>query len=188
MKNAVNSLRNAGGFSMRRIVTVDGPAGSEVLIDLPPSANFGGLFEAWREVLTGQLDPCDRADLGPGAVRLVPPGNGFTARWFTVEPRQADAADDGTTTAIARGFGKLGAADCHLPRSVDPAMHRTKSTDIVCLLSGSASLILENGEVLLTPGCVVLQRGTAHAWRAHGGDALFFAVLIDRAIAIDYRV
>jgi hypothetical protein len=27
---------------------------------------------------------------------------------------------------------------------------------------------------------VVIQRGTNHAWTAHGGPALFLAVLIDR--------
>jgi hypothetical protein len=32
---------------------------------------------------------------------------------------------------------------------------------------------------------MVIQRGTAHAWRAHGEVATFFAVLIDRAIAIN---
>jgi hypothetical protein len=29
----------------------------------------------------------------------------------------------------------------------------------------------------------VIQRGTAHAWEAHGGPALFLAVLIDRQLA-----
>jgi hypothetical protein len=30
---------------------------------------------------------------------------------------------------------------------------------------------------------VVIQRGTNHAWEAHGGPALFLAVLIDRPLA-----
>ena len=29
---------------------------------------------------------------------------------------------------------------------------------------------------------VLIQRGTNHAWAAHGGPALFLAVLIDRAL------
>jgi hypothetical protein len=36
------------------------------------------------------------------------------------------------------------------------------------------------GETRLRPGNVVIQRGTNHAWNAHGGPALFLAVLIDR--------
>jgi hypothetical protein len=35
----------------------------------------------------------------------------------------------------------------------------------------------------LRPGNVVIQRGTNHAWQAHGGPALFLAVLIDRELA-----
>ncbi|MEY4269031.1 MAG: hypothetical protein RLZZ58_247, partial [Pseudomonadota bacterium] len=44
-------------------------------------------------------------------------------------------------------------------------------------------LILENETRHLKPGQVVIQRGTNHAWEAHGGPALLLAVLIDRPIA-----
>jgi naringenin degradation protein FdeH len=46
-------------------------------------------------------------------------------------------------------------------------------------------LILEEGETRLKPGQVVIQRGTNHAWQAHGGPALFLAVLIDRELKRD---
>jgi hypothetical protein len=35
----------------------------------------------------------------------------------------------------------------------------------------------------LKPGQIVIQRGTSHGWTAHGGPALFLAVLIDRQMA-----
>ena len=38
-------------------------------------------------------------------------------------------------------------------------------------------------EIRLKPGNVVIQRGTNHAWHAHGGPASFLAVLIDRSAA-----
>ena len=60
-------------------------------------------------------------------------------------------------------------------------MHETPTLDIVCLLQGDVSLILEAGETRLKPGQVVIQRGTNHAWQAHGGPALLLAVLIDRS-------
>ncbi len=60
-------------------------------------------------------------------------------------------------------------------------MHKTETLDIVCLIQGEASLILDNEERRLKPGAIVIQRGTSHAWTAHGGAALFLAVLIDRA-------
>jgi len=33
----------------------------------------------------------------------------------------------------------------------------------------------------------VIQRGTHHAWTAHGGPALFLAVLIDRPLRHDKK-
>ena len=39
-------------------------------------------------------------------------------------------------------------------------VHETHSIDIICLLQGEASLILESGETRLRPGNVVIQRGT----------------------------
>jgi hypothetical protein len=62
-------------------------------------------------------------------------------------------------------------------------MHVTPTLDIICPLSGDSSLILEKGETRLKPGQIVIQRGTNHAWVAHGGPALFLSVLIDRPIA-----
>ena len=62
------------------------------------------------------------------------------------------------------------------------AMHETHSIDIICLLQGDATLILEGSETRLKPGQVVIQRGTNHAWQAHGGPALLLAVLIDRPL------
>jgi quercetin dioxygenase-like cupin family protein len=49
-------------------------------------------------------------------------------------------------------------------------------------LQGDVSLILEAGETRIKPGQVVIQRGTNHAWVAHGGPALLLAVLIDRPL------
>jgi quercetin dioxygenase-like cupin family protein len=50
-------------------------------------------------------------------------------------------------------------------------------------LQGDVTLILDEGETRLKPGQVVIQRGTNHAWQAHGGPALLLAVLIDRPLA-----
>jgi quercetin dioxygenase-like cupin family protein len=61
-------------------------------------------------------------------------------------------------------------------------MHETHSLDIICLLQGEVSLILEGSETLIKPGQVVIQRGTNHAWEAHNGPALLLAVLIDRPL------
>ena len=43
-------------------------------------------------------------------------------------------------------------------------MHRTRTLDYVVLVEGELVLILDDGEVILKPGDVVVQRGTDHAW------------------------
>jgi quercetin dioxygenase-like cupin family protein len=59
-------------------------------------------------------------------------------------------------------------------------MHVTQSIDYIILISGSATLILDNEEISLNAGDIVVQRGTNHAWTANGDTpALFVAVLID---------
>jgi mannose-6-phosphate isomerase-like protein (cupin superfamily) len=48
---------------------------------------------------------------------------------------------------------------------VDPeGWHTTKTVDLVFVLEGDVALQLDEGEVLLHPGDVVVQQGTRHAW------------------------
>ena len=44
------------------------------------------------------------------------------------------------------------------------AMHRTSTVDYVVVISGEVVLVLDDSEVTLRPGEVVVQRGTDHAW------------------------
>ena len=44
------------------------------------------------------------------------------------------------------------------------AMHRTQTLDYVVMIEGELVLLLEDSEVTLKPGDVVVQRGTNHAW------------------------
>jgi len=45
-----------------------------------------------------------------------------------------------------------------------PLMHRTRSIDYAIVLSGEVVLVLDDSEVHLKAGDVVIQRGTVHAW------------------------
>lgn len=44
------------------------------------------------------------------------------------------------------------------------AMHRTQTLDYVVVIEGELVLLLEDSEVTLKQGDVVVQRGTNHAW------------------------
>jgi mannose-6-phosphate isomerase-like protein (cupin superfamily) len=43
-------------------------------------------------------------------------------------------------------------------------MHRTRTLDYVVVIEGEVTLLLDDSEVVLAPGDVVVQRGTNHAW------------------------
>jgi mannose-6-phosphate isomerase-like protein (cupin superfamily) len=58
-------------------------------------------------------------------------------------------------------------------------MHRTRTLDYVVVIEGELVLILDDSEVTLKPGEVVVQRGTDHAWENRSSTiarAAFFHV------------
>jgi quercetin dioxygenase-like cupin family protein len=61
-----------------------------------------------------------------------------------------------------------------------PMMHQTQTLDYIIILSGELHLIMEEGETLLKPGDIVIQRGTNHAWSNRSDEpCIQLAVLID---------
>ncbi|MCS3529818.1 cupin domain-containing protein [Chryseobacterium sp. JUb7] len=61
-----------------------------------------------------------------------------------------------------------------------PMMHQTQTLDYIIILSGELYLIMEEGETLLKPGDIVIQRGTNHAWSNRSDEpCIQLAVLID---------
>lgn len=172
--------------AMRRIVTGEDDSGrSVVIVDAPPAGQIGdpalgGLFEIWHETLSGAFDPRDRADRGETAPILAPDAGKVKVRWFAVSPVPGDAPAEQVKQLARARFAQFGAEHELTDQDRHPAMHKTATLDIICLIQGEASLVLDNEERRLKPGNIVIQRGTSHAWTAHGGPALFLAVLIDR--------
>lgn len=174
--------------AMRRIITGDDGQGQSVIIlDGPPSASagdpaVGGLFEIWEDLAQGALDPRDHRDMGNARAVLGPrPGN-VQVRWFVVSPEPEGVPRAALNAAVREAFATVDGAHHIKDQTRNAAMHETASLDVICLLQGDASLILEGAETRIRPGQVVIQRGTNHAWVAHGGPALLLAVLIDRAV------
>jgi uncharacterized cupin superfamily protein len=59
-------------------------------------------------------------------------------------------------------------------------MHRTESIDYGIVIEGEMTLVLDDSEVLLKPGSVVVQRGTNHAWANRSGKPCrMLFVLVD---------
>jgi quercetin dioxygenase-like cupin family protein len=73
------------------------------------------------------------------------------------------------------GLTPEGASREH-PRN--PGMHRTRTLDYAVILSGEIDLLVDDAEVHLKAGDVVIQQGTNHAWVNRGAEPCKIAVVL----------
>ncbi len=157
---------DAGG---RSIVVSDGASPHvECILGIPTLAST----ELWTDGT-----PADNFRAGD-PVRLpisVPPPAGGTTFRIVEFPPDCDWKD---ALPASAGLSKPAAG---MPAK-NPMMHRTRSLDYVMVLSGEIWSILDEGEVLMRAGDVMVQRGTNHAWanRSDKPCAVAF-VLVDAA-------
>jgi len=65
-------------------------------------------------------------------------------------------------------------------------MHKTPTVDLIYIVSGEVYAVLDEGEKLLKPGDLLVQRGTSHAWDNRSDETCYmFAVLIGAGGADD---
>lgn len=176
------------GYSLRRIVTGETHDGrSKVLIDGPQADVFrtggiGGLFEIWTDAVSGVIDTTDETDRGAGKPRLSPPAGGVKIRWFAIEPAPEGVPPETLREITQAAFAGMGAGGHQPDTSRHPAMHKTDTLDAIILVKGRVRLLLDEGETVIEPGDVVVQRATNHAWVTEGNQpALLVAVLVDRS-------
>ena len=173
-------------MDVRRVVTGVNPEGKSVVVsDGPPprSVTFelaGGteMTDCWHLGSPPQ-DPGDGGDLDRNA-NLVPPPGG--THWRFVEfPPQAAAPANAEAASITAEFNEK------LPDWLDhfdaarPGMHKTETIDFGIVLSGEIWLELDEGEVHLTAGDCIVQRGTMHAWRNRSDRACIMSFVLIEA-------
>jgi mannose-6-phosphate isomerase-like protein (cupin superfamily) len=154
------------GTSFRRIVTGH-DAGQRAVIssDAPPTRVFDKLGEeglVFYEVWNTRQSPAriDRNDEEPPEERLMlaPPSGGTRIRVLDIPPERAGADFD-------KVFDNIGDSEAHLKDKVRHAsFHRTRSVDYGIILSGEITLLVDEGEVTVSAGDIVIQRGTNHGW------------------------
>jgi mannose-6-phosphate isomerase-like protein (cupin superfamily) len=125
------------------------------------------------------LDGVDHAEKSD---RLEPPPGGTLFRYFEIAPESETAhlTDEEKRKASGDWFAAMNGAHLQPDTSRNPAMHRSRTTDYIILLSGEITLMLDKDERTLKPLDCVVQRGTNHAWVNRGSEpALLMAVLVD---------
>jgi mannose-6-phosphate isomerase-like protein (cupin superfamily) len=162
----------------RRVVTGHDASGKAVvLIDgAAPNAKLRkatGLTSTLLWVTGGApADNSGTADAADREIGVAPPERGSIFRVVDFPPQSELGAVDNAAMlkemGLAGGHGGTG------------TMHRTRSVDYAIVVSGEIDMLLDDSEVHLRTGDVLVQRGTSHAWVNRGKESCRIAfVLID---------
>jgi quercetin dioxygenase-like cupin family protein len=158
----------------RSVVVMDGPAGSVLQRPSRPGVALTDLWATGGTAAAPQAgDPVDRP------VVLHPPRGGTVFRIIQFDPEDPEviARADGATA-----FAAMGAAGNVIAGARHPYMHRTDTTDYAVVLRGSITMLLDDEDIELSEGDVVIQNGTSHAWANRGqAPCLIAFVLVDAA-------
>ncbi|MES2886656.1 MAG: cupin domain-containing protein [Pseudomonadota bacterium] len=163
----------------KAIIASNGPLPSVVDIAAIPGTVF---HEVWSTAATPA--PVDNGgDPTLDALMLPPPRQGTRMRFVDIPPDTAEFLAQGAgqmKDAFAQiGDEKASTVKAHSPH---PLMHRTESVDYGVVIEGEMTLVLDDSEVQLLPGSVVVQRGTNHAWANRSGKPCrMLFVLVDGA-------
>ena len=161
---------------VRRVVTGHRAGKGIVLFDGPaPNARLrqaSGIVSTLLWVtdetpanIRGQTDRSARE------IGVPPPASGTIFRVVDFPPEQGERSRE----AVLREMGVApgGAARHH-------GMHRTRSVDYAVVVEGEIDMLLEDSEVHLRAGDVLVQQGTDHAWVNRGTAPCRIAfILID---------
>jgi Cupin domain len=158
---------------IRRVVTGHDQSGRAIVVSdaapphvtRPPQQPGLAFHELWStracpsEVSATESEPTDlHRD-------TAPPANGTVIRIVDIPPEGGQGPDFDKEAARAL-FAEVGLAENaeHTIPGRHPLMHRTASIDYGVVLDGEIVLLLDDEEVPLKTGDVVIQRGTIHAW------------------------
>ena len=151
---------------VRRIVTGHNQAGRSIIVSdtqLPP-----GELQPGQPLRVG-LWVTDRApasnagnaDTVPdGVINMIPPQH----RGGTVIRITEIAPDAGRAAVSPQELAARGAIVTPDRSARHPGFHQTHTVDYAVCLEGEVWAVLDEGETLMRPGDVLIQRGTYHAW------------------------
>ncbi len=149
-----------------------------------PSRPGVTLTNLWQDV-TVPTEYDGASETVDGPFILHPPKGGAIFRTVEFEP------EDPAVLAKLDGkaaFAEMGAAANIVENARHPFMHRTDSVDYAIVLQGEIDMLMDDSQVHLKTGDVVVQRGTNHAWSNRGTETCIIAfVLVDAVARLDSK-
>jgi quercetin dioxygenase-like cupin family protein len=166
------------GF-IRRVVTGHDKSGKAIVISdgLAPTVKTNPLRPGHRSTDIWKTnaapapitkDEPDPTTVGPRTIHPAPQGTVIRIAEIAPEseairnltPEQAREVFKAAGNENASTFGRGGR---------HPMMHRTETIDYAVILEGELTMLLDDEDVQLKTGDVVIQRGTNHAWSNRSG-------------------
>jgi len=169
----------------KAVVCEDGPLRTVVELTSVPGTWFHEIWstEGSPANIDNGLDPTT------SALKLSPPALGTRLRVVDIPPETSAAAE--ADSERARGaFDQIGesSAATGIVGGPHPLMHRTQTVDYGVVLEGEIILILDDSEIELRSGDIVVQRGTNHAWANRSGrPCRMLFMLIDGSYGASLR-
>ena len=120
------------------------------------------------------------ADRGNDTVATAPPAGGTVLRVVEFPP-ESEMHNDGTNPLAAMGLARdsMGRRP-----ATHPHMHATDSVDYAIVIEGEIDMLLDDSEVHMKTGDIMVQQGTNHAWVNRSDKPCKVAfVLVDAAEA-----
>lgn len=164
---------------VRRVVTaLDANGRAVALADgAVPLTSLRSPNPAGEMWVTSQYPPdySWKEDRAKTKVGLIPPANGTIFRIVDFPPMKADVEKMDVNTMM-KVVGDHAPAKGVPVRH--PMMHRTRSLDYAIIMSGEIDMLLDDGEVHLKAGDVVVQQATNHAWVNRGKEVCRIAFIL----------
>jgi len=175
---------------IRRVITGHDHSGKAVVLEdgYAPAVRTNPLrpghvsVDMWKTAATPHVLHATEPDPTGGPKRIHPLLGGTVFRISEIAP-ETEAIRNITpeqSKAVFAAMGNEAAFNAGRKIGRHPFMHRTKSIDYAVVLKGEVTMLLDEQDVLLKEGDVVIQRGTNHAWSNRSDKpALMLYVLID---------
>src|SRR5262249_38386967 len=184
----MGALANAGGnaimalsANVRRVVTtIDSKDKAVVLLDganphkkvRPQAKTVSRLLWVTDQTPADLSGSADRAAIDIG---IMPPRGGTVFRIVDFPPETSETSKLDPHTmhqSLGDGAPKRGLPPRH------PAMHRTRTVDYAVVMAGEIDMLLDDSEIHLKAGDVLVQQGTNHAWVNRGTEPCRIAFIL----------
>ena len=173
LKHAIRRVVTGRDASGRAVVVMDG-----IAPNVKVRAGAGFVHSLLWVTDETPADISGNSDRAAREIGVAPPPRGSILRMVDFPPvtAEAEAMDN---EALVRAMGATHGAEAGA-KARHSYMHRTRTIDYAIVLEGEIDMLLDDSEVHLKAGEVVVQQGTNHAWVNRGSSTCRVAfILID---------